>query len=302
VNEPDSWCTIIPLVDLYAALKTPVCFANGLLLTPMPDLLRQDQWTERLSAADRKTLEGLQYAFVAEYEIPRQEGVDPSSEDSRTRLIQKAKHEIAELANFALWLARPSPVCFELIFDAPRRRGGLHVSSIDKQSRILCHPRDRGGLLSDADLDAARDLHCSLCALPKASAVLTAVHASWSALKIEREEVRYLLLWVALEALFVPEDARTPADLLAQRIGHFLSSEPRAASELSKSAFRAYSLKCSIAYGLATERADLVGCIYETESLLRRALRKILLSQDLMKQFSNSTNRTALLSGLVSGR
>jgi hypothetical protein len=299
VSEPDSWRTIIPLIDLYAGLKTPVCFAGGLLLTPMPDLLRQDKWTERLSASDRRILEGLQYAFVVEYETPPSDHSGPDSDGPERRSIQKAKQEVAVLANFALWLVRPSPVCFDLVFNAPRREGGWCIPFIEKQSRILCHPRDRGGLLSDADLEEARKLHSALCDLPKENSIRTPVYATWSALQIEQAEVRYLLLWIALEALFAPEDARKFTDLLAPRIGRFLSTDHQEAGEVGQEALQSHMLKSRIAYGQTTEQADLSEHSYESETLLRQALRKILSDDDLIKRFSNGKNREAYLNGLT---
>ena len=300
MSEPDSWCTIIPLVDLYIGLKTPVCFSGGFLLTPIPDLLRQDDWTERLSAPDRKGLQGLLYAFVVEYEGPPADTLASRAESPEAGAIQKAKHEIAQLANLAMWLARPSPVCFDLIFNAPRREGGWSVPFVEKTSRILCHPRDRGGLVSDSDLEEARNLHSALCGLPAESSIRTAVHACWSALQIEMAEVRYLLLWIALEALFAPEDSPTRGpDLFARRIVQFNSADCRPADDHYARARRAYLLKSRIAYGQRTEPADLAECGHETESLLRGALRKILSSDDLTDLFSGTSGREDFLKGLV---
>ena len=299
MNEPDSWCTFIPLVDVYAGLKTPVCFAGGFLLTPMPDLLRQDRWTAGLSAADRKVLGGLMYAFVVEYETPPAGNSDSGAENSNLTKVQRAKHETAQLANFALWLARPSPACFDLVFDAPRREGGWCAPLIERKSRILCHPRDRGGLLTDADLEVARSLHRALCDLPEESPIGTAVSASWSALQIGKEEVRYLLLWIALEALFAPLEGRDTTELLARRIGRFLSPDHRAAEEYCERARQAFLLKSGIAHGQKAAQPDLAERVHETESLLSRALRKILSSEDLVNRFSAVGGRETLLEGLI---
>jgi hypothetical protein len=299
VNEPDIWCTIIPLVDLYAGLKTPVCFAGGFLLTPVPDLLRQDEWIEGLSAADRKVLEGLLYAFVVEYETPPDVTSGSPADDSISIKVQRVKLEIAQLANFALWLARPSPACFDLVFNSPRREGGWRLPFIEKKSRIICHSRDRGGLLSDADLDEARRLHSALCAMPEDSAVRTAVHAGWSALQLDQVEVRYLLLWIGLEALFASEDGGRSADLLAGRIGRFISNDNRSAEERYQRARPAYLLKSRIAYGQTTEPAALAEFAHETEALLRHAIRKILSVRELTERFSRGADREDFLKGLT---
>ncbi len=300
MSDPKSWCTVCPLLNLDTGLKTPVYFAKGLWLTLIPDWLRQDGWTDLLSFSDREVLKQLQYAFIVEYEAASSGAPDPDWQGPEPRSIQDAKHEIVMLANFALWITKPSPVCYELVFHAPRWEDGWNVQKSERYPRIRCHPKDRNVFLTGHDLDRAVVLHSALCALPRKNSIWTAIHSTWTALQTRNTEIRDLLLWIALEALFGPESAQESACRMLRRIGFFVSNDREEARKISQKAEKIYDFMRKTAHGHWTDSSDLNEFGYETETLLRRALEKALPNDMLTRQLCSSMGREPFLDSLIS--
>ncbi len=300
MSEPKSWCTVCPLVNLEVGLKTPVYFAKGLWLTMVPDWLRLDGWAELLGSTDRERLKQLQYAFVVEYEAPSAGAPDPEWEGPEPRSIQEAKLEIVVLANLAMWIVKPSPACYELVFHAPRWEHGWNVQNGEKHPRLRCHPRDRFAVLANHDLDRSTKLHTALCSVPCRNSVWTAIHSTWVALQSANPEIRNLLLWNALEALFGTEHSREDAPGIARRIGAFVSNEAGEAREITEKVETALSFRRKLVHGHWTGQADLGDFGYETEILVRRALDRILKDEALVRSFCGAQERESYLDSLFS--
>ncbi len=299
MSGPKSWCTVVPLINLDVGLRTPVYFAKGLWLTLIPDWLRQDTCVESLSSSDRETLKQLQYAFIVEYAASSSGAPDPEWNGPEPRSIQDAKHEIALLANLALWIARPSPVCFDLVFHAPRWEDGWNIQRGEKHARIWCHPKDRNTLLTDHDLDQAVRIHSALSTLQGKNAIWTAWHSIWTALQTRNLEMRELILWLALDALFGLRDAGEEGSQLAGRIAFFLSGDAEGAREIRQNAEMGYSLRRKIAHGHGVDRAHLSEVSHQTETLVRRVLFKILQDETALKEFCSWENRESYLDSLI---
>ncbi len=298
MSEPRSWCTVCPLLNLDVGLKIPVYFAKGLWLTLIPDWLRQDGWTELLSSSDRETLKQLQYAFVVEYEASSSGAPDPDWDGPEPRSIQDAKLEIARLAGFAMWLAKPSPAGFELVFHAPRWADGWNIQNSEKHPRFRCHPKDRYTVLSDHDLENAVALHAALCTMPRRNSVWIAIQSAWTALETKAGEVRDLLLWDALEALFGPEGAGEGECRIAQRIGAFIAAEIVERKTLIERAVRAHSFRHNLMHGRWADHTELQESVHEAETLLRLSLGKVLRDGKLIERFCG-LDRDSYLDGLA---
>ncbi len=299
MGEPKSWCTVCPLLNLDVGLKVPVYFAKGLWLTLIPEWLRHDGWTELLSSSDRELLKQQQYAFIVEYEASSSGAPDPDWDGPEPRSIQEAKLEIAILANLAMWLAKPSPASFELVFHAPRWSDSWNIQNSEKHPRIRCHPKDRYAVLADHDLERAAGIHAALCALSCRNSIWTAVHTAWAALQNRNLEVRVLLLWDALDALFGPEDFREKEGRLGRRIGTFISDDDREARATVEKAENARRLRGKLVHGQWGDQTDLSESAYEAEVFLRRALGRILGDGALIERFCSSSDRESYLEGLL---
>lgn len=299
MSEPKSWCTVVPLLHLDVGLKTPVYFSKGLWLTLIPEWLRLDGWTDLLNSADREKLKQLKYALITEYEAFSSNAPDDEWDGPEPRSIQDAKHQIALFANFSLWLSRPSPVCYELVFHAPRWTEGWNVQRSEHHAPIRCHAGDTNMLLTDRDLERAGELHSALCSLPGRNSVWTAVHSTWAALQTVTTEARDLLLWTALEALFGREDGEDAPGGMQKRIAFFVSGDRAEAREIGRLAEALRADRLKILHGCWIERSLLGDFDRNAESLVRRALVKVLMDAGLTRQFCSGQLREKYLDDLI---
>ncbi len=299
MSEPKCWCTVCPLLNLDVGLKIPVYFARGLWLTLIPDWLRQNGWAELLNFSDLEILKQLQYAFVVEYEAASSSAPDPEWNGPEPRTVQDAKHELAMLANLAVWIVKPSPVAYELVFHAPRWEDRWNIQNIEKYARIRCHPKDRYNVLTNHDLDRAISLHEALCALPCRNSIWTAVHSTWAALQARNLEVRNLLLWTALDALFGPEEEREGVGRMARGIGAFVSTTRSEARDATRKAEDSLCFRRRLAHGQWSGQAELYDFGYDTEVLLREALDRVLRDGSLTARFCDGRGRESFLEELL---
>jgi hypothetical protein len=164
---PNEYSTVVPLVGLKldSPLKGNIAFSQDLILTRLPDWIFGDNKYKDLSRIDREALKNVDYAFVMEYQAS---SLGEPSEDfkySEERSVQEIKYETAVLCNVALWLAKPSRACFDLVFHNPKFEEKYHIQSYCKHSRLVCHPKDQDSSLSVSDLDKAKNIHIALCQL-----------------------------------------------------------------------------------------------------------------------------------------
>src|ERR1019366_3120655 len=98
------------------------------------------------------------------------------------------------------------------------------------------------------DLESVRSLYTALCKIPRESAPWAAFRAVTSALQMDHNEIRHLLLWIALEALFGVEDGEIKYRL-SQRLAFFIANDRIEAGELFVKAKHGYDARCKMAHG-----------------------------------------------------
>src|SRR5262249_24425299 len=147
------------------------------------------------------------------------EGDEDISEKIRVRI---------SFANLALWMAHPCCIGFQVIGHASRETENdawipKHV--VSNLSLLKPHQQDWEGSLSEQDIQVAQELTKALTQLARDSnPVWIAARLLWQALTESTWEVRYVLLWVALEALFGPSDPHETTYRLSQQIAFFLAN------------------------------------------------------------------------------
>ncbi len=292
------WYTVIPLHNVNLEREASFEFGAGVSLRAVPSWLRADEHIQRLSARDREALEAASHAFVFEYDAASLGDPDPNWKGDEPRSVQESKFELGVLGNLALWLSCPSPVCFGLVFHAPQFGEEPNVQQSEKHSVLLCHPDDLAARPDTANIDLARALYSNLVSVERNNAIWTAIRASWAALKMNMEEVRYSLWWIALEALFGPEDGRDITYRLSQRIALFLGDNRSAAKELFRVAKKGYGFRSRVVHGRWKEESESIQLMAHTEKFLRNSLVRILPNSELKRKFAQK-NREAFLDDLV---
>ena len=154
------WQTIVPLYDCDAAVQEPVRFARSLVFTRLPEWLKQDKMIASLSSQDQHSVRSISCGFVADYEADALHSPDPLSEQGRS--IQDVQFELAAAANFAIWLARPSPARFRMVFDCPFLDSGGTVMRWTIHPWLVCHPKDAETRCTSADVRRAAELHVAM--------------------------------------------------------------------------------------------------------------------------------------------
>jgi hypothetical protein len=253
---------------------------------------------ENLSSTDQEGVKETTHAFIVEYEAGSLGDPDASWKGSPPKSVQETKYELSVLGNLALWLSRPSAVCFTVVLHAPQFGSEPTIQQVTRHSPLLCHPNDVETALSLDDITLAQKLHSSLVQIPRQNAIWTAIRAAWFALHMNAEEIRYSLWWIALEALFGPEDARETTYRLSQRIGFFLGGDRTAARELFAKALKGYAFRSKVVHGRWKENPDSDVFMAEAEAFVRRSMNRILQSAELTKMFLEKS-REAYLDDLV---
>jgi hypothetical protein len=288
------WCSVIPLHNFAFDRDEPVEFGAGLKLCRIPPWLKNDPLAQRLGARDRDALEAATHGFVAEYDAASLGDPDPTWKGATPKSVQDTKYEMAVLANFALWLAGPSAVCFVLVFHAPRFGEQWTAQQCEKHTPLLCDLKDVGAVLTEDDVQQSRRLHIALAGLPRNNAVWTAVRSGWAALQMNMEEVRYLLWWIALEALFGPDDAREISYRLAQRVALFLAADRESARNMFLAAKKGYSARSQVVHGHWRANPESDELMATTEAMIRQSMTRILLDDHLEERFLGRDRETYL--------
>lgn len=294
------WYSIVPLSYVPSIDGAPIQFGGRLEFANVPQWLLEDQLAQRISAVELESVSAAKHAFVAEYEAASLGDIDPTWEGSPRRSIQEAKYELAVLANFALWLAKPSPACFSVAFHAPQYEGVWSVQQTRNYSPLLCTRRNVGVRISRDDVERAAKLHVELVNIARGNSVWTAIRSAWQGLTIAAFDIRYLLFWIALEALFGPDDAREMTFRLSQRIGFFLASERSAAKSIFASAKKCYGTRSQVAHGRWKSDSKADQQMETTEDLLRQSLSRLLEDPSLIAEFAGA-DRERYLDEIVFG-
>jgi hypothetical protein len=292
------WYTVTPLHNLKMPAESRFDFGAGVVLGPLPSWICNDPMVEMLSTIDRQAVKEAAQAFIVEYEAASLGDQDPSWKESEPKSIQETKYELGVLGNLALWLSRPSAVCSTVVMHAPQFGSEPAVQQITRHSPFLCHPKDVEAAVSLDDISLASKLHLSLVQIPRQNAIWTAIRAACFALQMNTTEIRYSLWWIALEALFGPEDAREITHGLSQRIGFFLGENKKTARELFARARKGYTFRSKVVHGRWKENPETELLMADAETSTRRSLLRILQDAEVRKTFLEK-NRETYLDDLV---
>jgi hypothetical protein len=208
------------------------------------------------------------------------------------------------MAAVGAWITRPSLMSFEWVIHVELDGAAWRAREFGGYNPITPLVRDSGTRLSESDLVAVRPLTEKLYAAPRDTAILSATRALVSALTQRWNENRYALLWIALEALFGPADAREILFRISQRIALFLEADSEKARILFRRVREAYNLRSKIVHGLRLEKMkveDARSLLEDVETWIRETLKRILPSPTLTDVFTGG-KREEYLDELVFSR
>lgn len=220
------------------------------------------------------------------------------------RRNHEAAYERLRIANLALWLACPSALHIDFVVTGePEPSPSGSAIFTDTLASIKPLQEYEKAKLEQKHLDLADRLATAIQGLNRASPVWTGVRFLWLALTEAVWEVRYVSLWVAIEALFGPKNGNCIAQKLRTRIPMFLNADDTAAAKARETIRRAYKWR-----GAAVHGSRLFGrCWSEaqkqlqiSEGIVLTSLRKILLDSMLTSEFSGAS-RDQYLSNLAAG-
>lgn len=203
-------------------------------------------------------------------------------------------------ANLAIWMAHPCGWGFEIIFFFAKSGDGSAEGEAYSNPILSAHEEYQYEALEVEDIRHAKELHLALDIEPKAAVGIAKSFLS-NALHEPHFLIRYLLLWVGLEALFGADIEI--AHRLSLRIAMFLSDDNEEAKQLYRKAREGYRWRSKIVHGTALKLTEdhSLEILFDSEQMLRRALLKLLSSEDLINRF-NSRGRQEYLDELIFAR
>jgi Apea-like HEPN len=213
-------------------------------------LLINDEITQGLSDQDRTLLDTTKYVLMQEYEATALHDPDPAWFGDTPRSKQDKAEEEINIANIALWIAKPCAIGFRRVVVPCRRSAVWRRVRFGVANPLIPHAFDVHNVVEGTELKTAKELNGALSALGRGDALWVASRTLWLALLTREWTVRYLLLWTALETLFGPTDAREVTYRLSQRLAFFLSAQRDEARDGFEAAKRGYEWRCRVVHGM----------------------------------------------------
>lgn len=280
--ENDRWFTESPL---------PILFAEGVRIDTIPKWVYSGLDSIQIDFTNSQRIKGSRNAFQVEYSADAIGTPDPDDTKTPPRDIQTAKHEAIFLANLALWISNPNAVSYSAIIHYENVTADPLLRQYASIQGFKAHGAYLRRKLEHSDFELARSLHSQLSKLNRRGPVWLAAYSLWLGLHERDWASRFMQMWIALEALFGPDDAREITFRLSQRISFFLEPNKEKAFDLFKHVKASYSWRSKIVHGLKLsklEQDESEVLSYSLEHMVAGSLRKILSDSKLIDFFDGS--------------
>jgi hypothetical protein len=261
-------------------------------------------WIEKCHGSERG-FQKARLAFVAKYEADSMGDPDPDWKGLSPRSKQDRALDAIRFANIAAWLARSSALGFEFFLHLNVEKiGGVTIWHSGTFFALRTHPDYDRAILDTADLLKARELAAALATVPRPGVLATAARMLWFALTEEQWDARFLLLWVALEAIFGPEDyySKRVSTEIPRRIARLFGRDRKDEVEAYQIVEDSYDWRSRVAHGqrvTGMTEAKSKDLVRYAEGMARTAFRRILKTPELIATFSDSDRREAHLDALA---
>ena len=296
------WESVAPIVPQRALPNRVSAVGPGVTLEAVPSWFERERAYAEKDLGKRDTA-SAQACLKARFEAGGL-GEICSGPGGTKRKNYEASWERIRIANLALWLARPSALHVDLVVTAepdPSAGGSAIFTTLLESVKPLDNYAEAS--LTAKHLALAHNLATAIQLLQHPSTVWTAVRFLWLALTEDVWEIRYVNLWVAIEALFGPRKGEPIGAKLRTRVPRFLNDDDQQAviaRDIVKNAYkwRSAAVHGSRLAGLGTaEASDLT---LKTEGIALTTLRKILSNPSLIDEFC-APSRDHYLDALAKG-
>jgi len=303
----NQWCTAAPLISDYndvIAIDHDIDFGNQILLCKAPRWFKDLEQNQDLDKSIKDAIQNTDFIIIKNYEATNLGDPDPEWQGKEAKSIQDKSQEEILLANLSLWLAKPSCLQFKVILYNQNIDNVWITRQGGRIDPIIYNEIDSQNQLSESDFALVKKILTSLCKLNRTqqgTIWFSVIDLLW-ALVVKKKEIRFILLWIALESLFGPKDS--PQELtyrISQRVAFFLAENIKETRSLYETIINSYRLRSKIIHGRemfekGNEKNSIT--LKEAEELVRKSLVKILIDDDLIQIF-NSTNRDKYLNNLI---
>ena len=297
------WCTIAPISysDPDQVLAQGFHLSDDIDICPTPEWFKDSGFFNQLNPDIAAAVKTRSFVLMAQYYGHSLADSDPTWTGKEASTMESRAIQHVQLANLALWIARPSSISIKAIIQAVKGDEEWHRLVQIRNNPLSPHPRDLLTGLTTPDFETARNLLASMNSLHCKGSIWVALRTMFEALAADWWEGRFLFLWVALEALFGPKDAREISHRLAQRIAFFLADDPIEAQALFSTIKKSYAWRSKVAHGIGLDKLSpdtSFSMLHDTETTLRKIVTHILMNPDIISQF-NSKTREEYLDSLV---
>ena len=295
------WLSFVPVHPNWhrpSDLILPFHFSPTIRYCAMPAWVHESDPHDLLRAKLQEKLEDQDsHCIAVDYSADALGSPDPDWKGDQPRAIQETAYEQLSVLVFALWLARPTALSFNMVVHAAAHGDIWVTRQIADADPLLALPDYSGDAHTVADFLLAKQLFQILVSLPRDGNLRTAVNASIRALTERDWTLRFLVLWLVTESLFGPEDGREITYRLSQRVALFLEEDRDNARKLFTAVKESYSWRSKVVHGLrlsklTSEKSHTL--LTDLELLIRRSLMSVISSEDLRGKFDSKSREEYL--------
>ncbi len=294
----DKWITIAPIVSEYQNRSLFEIDLGDVKFIPIPDKLKQMEGVQYLGFYRSESLKDAEVMLSVGYEATSLGDPDLDWLGEEKRSKQEIALEKIMLCNLALWLAKPSPLGFDFY---------MHINHLDAIPSLInsasvavfrCNSKDSGNSLKSEDFEKAKQIYLIMKSIPRNSTLWISITSLIQALTSHFGNIRFMLLWIALESLF---GAKHELQFrISQRIALFLGNNREEALKLFSDSKDSYSMRCDIIHtGSYAGKGNSEAIGYNAEEFIRKALVKIIDNNQFVEVFNNDEKRKKFLDGLA---
>lgn len=303
------WCTIAPInyFDQNDCFNDPFDFGQNITISKVPEWFFKFGQKEHPYPEDpypckchKTIIANANHIIKFEYEASNLGDPHPYWKGERKRSIHDWAAEKLQLTNLALWLARPTRIGFKITVDSFMPEDEWVCRQSRRISPFIYHQEYKDNTLNAEDIKFAKNILTLIFKYMQGSVWRSLILLHW-ALISEGWDERFLLLWVAIEALFGSEDSREITYRLSQRTAFFLGNNREEIQTIYEEVKKGYIWRSRLVHGRSLEKlkAEIsYKILYETEELVRKALCHILSNESIINIF-NSKKREPYLDSFI---